>query len=84
VVAPRARGAGNEPLIGLPPRRRRSTEDHDLYLAGFAQNSASCVRLLLKRTPNGSDVARMALAAPISKGDAEALRTGDTACSAAT
>ena len=45
--------------------------DHDLYLAGFADDNHECLRLLLFHAADVAQLARMALAAPISLNDAE-------------
>lgn len=67
-------GAGNEPLIALLLERGAIVEDSDLYLAGFARNAVPCLRLLLAAVPDVAAVARMALAAPISKNDPQGVR----------
>jgi len=67
-------GMSNEPLIRLLLDRGATVEDRDLYLAGFAKDGNGCLRLLLAHTPSIIDIARMALAAPISSRDAEGVR----------
>jgi len=47
--------------------------DHDLYLAGFADHNHECLRLLLFHAADVAQLARMALAAPISLNDAEGV-----------
>jgi ankyrin repeat protein len=47
--------------------------DHDLYLAGFADDNHECLRLLLFHAADVAQLARMALAAPISLNDAEGV-----------
>ena len=49
-------------------------EDHDLYLAGFADDGYECLRLLLGHTADVAGIARMALSAPISRNDLDGVR----------
>src|SRR5207249_12163395 len=67
-------GMTNEPLIRLLLARGATVDDRDLYLAGFAKDGNGCLRLLLAHTTSVIDIARMALAAPISSRDAEGAR----------
>src|SRR5437868_2899971 len=48
--------------------------DHDLYLAGFGDDDHQCLRLLLGHATDVAQLARMALAAPISTNDTEGVR----------
>ena len=47
--------------------------DHDLYLAGFADDNHECLRLLLFHAADVAQLSRMALAAQISINDAEGV-----------
>ncbi len=49
-------------------------DDHDLYLAGFGDDGHQCLRLLLDHATDVREIARMALAAPISTNDTEGVR----------
>ncbi len=49
-------------------------DDHDLYLAGFADDDHRCVELLLAHARCVREIARMALAAPISGNDLTGVR----------
>jgi len=49
-------------------------EDHDLYLVAFGTDGHRSLRLLLDHTTDLAEIARMALAAPISMGDVEGVR----------
>ena len=65
-------GASNEPVVRLLLERGAVPDDHDLYLAGFADDAHQCLRLLLG---HGIDMAgSTALAAPLSIGDIEGVR----------
>jgi ankyrin repeat protein len=66
--------ASNEPLIRLLLERGAVVEDHDLYLVAFADDRHRGLRLLLDHTTGVAEIARMALAAPISTGDVEGVR----------
>ncbi len=65
-----------------PPTRRSrgilergaAPEDHDLYLAGFADDGYECLRLLLSHTADVAGIARTALSAPISRNDLDGVR----------
>jgi hypothetical protein len=48
--------------------------DHDLYLAGIADDNHECLRLLLFHAADVAQLARMALGAPVSLNDAEGVR----------
>jgi hypothetical protein len=67
-------GAGNEPLIRVLLERGAVVEDHDLYLVAFGDDGHRCLRLLLDHTTDVAEIARMALAAPISTSDVEGVR----------
>jgi ankyrin repeat protein len=67
-----AAAAGNAPVARLVLDRGAVPEDHDLYLAAFANHET--LALLLAHTPDVAGTAEMALAAPISTGDVEAVR----------
>jgi ankyrin repeat protein len=67
-------GAGNEPIVDLLIERGARPEDHDLYLAGFAANAPGVLRLLVQAVPDMRATAEQALAAPVSKDDAESVR----------
>jgi len=62
----------NEPIVRLLLDHGATVQDGDLYAAGFA--GSWCVRMLLEHVPNVSEVAAMALGAPISTGDIETVR----------
>ena len=47
--------------------------DHDLYLARFADDNHECLRLLLFHAADVAQLARIALAAPISLNDAQGV-----------
>ena len=66
-------GAANPAITRLLLDRGAVPEDHDLYLAGFADDDHECLRLLLDHMPHMA-VSTAALAAPISTGDTEAVR----------
>jgi hypothetical protein len=67
-------GTGNEALIRLLLERGAVVEDHDLYLAAFADDDHRCLRLLLEHATDLAGIARMPLAAPISTNDVEGVR----------
>lgn len=66
-------GAPNAEIARLLLDRGAVPDDDDLYLAGFADDHES-LRLLLSGTADISEIARMALAAPISGNDVEGVR----------
>jgi ankyrin repeat protein len=67
-------GAPSPLITGLLLERGAVPGDHDLYLAGFADDNHECLRLLLGHAGDIARVARMALAAPISINDTEGAR----------
>jgi ankyrin repeat protein len=67
-------GAANPLITSLLLDRGAVPGDHDLYLAGFGADGHECLRLLLGHTADVAQVARMALAAPISTDDTEGVR----------
>ena len=67
-------GAANPPITRLLLERGAVPEDHDLYLAGFADDGYECLRLLLGHTAGVAGIARMALSAPISRNDLDGVR----------
>jgi ankyrin repeat protein len=67
-------GAANPPITGLLLERGAVPADHDLYLAGFGDDDHQCLRLLLSHATDVAQLARMALAAPISTSDTEGVR----------
>ena len=68
-------GRGNEPIIALLLERGAKVEDHDLYMAGFADGSETwCLRRLLDHTPDVRAIAAQAFAPPIGSNDIAALR----------
>jgi len=66
-------GAPNPAITRLLLGRGAVPTDSDLYLAGFAEDH-QCLRMLLGHAADVRAIARMALAAPISNGDAEGVR----------
>jgi ankyrin repeat protein len=66
-------GAANPLITSLLLERGAVPGDHDLYLAGFADDNHECLRLLLFHAADVAQLARMALAAPISLDDAEGV-----------
>jgi hypothetical protein len=64
-------GADSPLITRLLLERGAVPSDHDLYLAGFADDNHECLRLLLFHAADVAQLARMALAAPISLNDAE-------------
>jgi ankyrin repeat protein len=67
-------GAANPPIARLLLERGAAPEDHDLYLAGFADDGYECLRLLLSHTADVAGIARTALSAPISRNDLDGVR----------
>ena len=67
-------GAANPPITRLLLERGAVPEDHDLYLAGFGDDGHQCLRLLLDHATDVPEIARMALAAPISTNYTEGVR----------
>ncbi len=67
-------GEANPEIAELLLDRGAVPDDHDLYLAGFAGDDHRCVELLLAHVPNVREIARMALAAPISGNDVTGVR----------
>jgi ankyrin repeat protein len=67
-------GAANPLITRLLLERGAVPGDHDLYLAGFADDNHECLRLLLSHAADVAQLARMALAAPISINDSEGVR----------
>src|SRR5215472_3340966 len=66
-------GAPNADIARLLLDRGAVPDDDDLYLAGFGEDHET-LRLLLSGPADISEIARMALAAPISGNDAEGVR----------
>ena len=64
-------GAANPHITRLLLERGAVPGDHDLYLAGFGADDHECLRLLLGHAADVAQIARMALAAPISTNDTE-------------
>jgi ankyrin repeat protein len=67
-----AAAAGNAAVARRLLDRGAVPEDHDLYLAAFANHET--LALLLSNTPDVAATVEMALAAPISTADVEAVR----------
>src|ERR1035438_7909958 len=67
-------GAANPLITRLLLERGAVPGDHDLYLAGFGDDNHECLRLLLRHATDIAEMARMALAAPISTNDTEGVR----------
>ncbi len=67
-------GAANPPITRLLLERGAVPGDDDLYLAGFGEDNHECLRLLLHHAADVAQIARMALAAPISTNDTEGVR----------
>jgi hypothetical protein len=65
-------GAANPAIARLLLDHGASPDDHDLYLACFGDDNHESLRLLLEHAPDMRQ--STALAAPISTGDAEAVR----------
>jgi ankyrin repeat protein len=74
VIAVSNSGPSNRGVVELLLDRGAVPDDHDLYLAGFAHDRRELLPLLLAHVPDVTAVAEQALAAPISKGDAESVR----------
>jgi len=66
-------GSSNAEIARLLLDRGAVPDDDDLYLAGFADDHES-LRLLLSGPADVREIARMALAAPLSGNDAEGVR----------
>jgi ankyrin repeat protein len=66
-------GEPNPAITQLLLDRGAVPADNDLYLAGFADDH-KCLRMLLDHAADVRAIARMALAAPISRNDAEGVR----------
>ncbi len=66
-------GAASPAITRLLLERGAVPDDHDLYLAGFADDNHECLRLLLFHAADVGQLARMALAAPISIDDSEGV-----------
>lgn len=73
-VASANSGPSNQGIVELLLANGATPDDRDLYLAGFAPDRHELLPLLLARVPDVSEVARMALAAPISGNDVEGVR----------
>jgi len=67
-------GAANPLITRLLLERGAVPGDHDLYLAGFGDDNHECLRLLLAHAADVAQIARMALAAPVSTNDTEGVR----------
>ncbi len=67
-------GAANPLITRLLLERGAVPGDHDLYLAGFGDDAHECLRLLLGHATDVAQIARMALAAPISTNYTEGVR----------
>ena len=67
-------GAANPPITRLLLERGAVPGDDDLYLAGFGEDNHECLRLLMHHAADVAQIARMALAAPISTNDTEGVR----------
>ena len=67
-------GAANPLITRLLLERGAVPGDHDLYLAAFGDDNRECLRLLLAHATDVAQIARMALAAPISTRDTEGVR----------
>ena len=67
-------GAANPPITRLLLERGAVPEDHDLYLAGFADDGYECLRLLLAHAGDVAGTAKTALSAPISRNDLGGVR----------
>jgi ankyrin repeat protein len=73
-VASSNSGRSNHGIVELLLDHGAIPDDRDLYLAGFAPDRHQLLPLLLARMPNLHEVARQALAAPISNDDVEGVR----------
>ena len=67
-------GEANQAIVRLLLERGAVPDDRDLCLAGFAGDNHQTLRLLLEHADNVADIAKSALAAPISSGDTEGVR----------
>jgi ankyrin repeat protein len=67
-------GAANPLITKLLLERGAVPGDHDLYLAAFGEDGRECLRLLLGYAADVAQLARMALAAPVSTNDTEGVR----------
>jgi ankyrin repeat protein len=67
-------GAANPLITRLLLERGAVPGDHDLYLAAFGDDNRECLQLLLAHTADVPQIARMALAAPISTNYTEGVR----------
>ncbi|HET9894985.1 MAG TPA: ankyrin repeat domain-containing protein [Streptosporangiaceae bacterium] len=67
-------GAANAEIAELLLEHGAVPDDHDLYLAGFADDDHRCLELLLAHAANVREIARMALSAPISGNDVTGVR----------
>ena len=67
-------GAANPAITQLLLDRGAVPADHDIYLAGFADDDYQCLRMLLDHAADVRAIARMALSAPISGNDVEGVR----------
>jgi ankyrin repeat protein len=67
-------GGSNRPLVELLLDHGAVPDDHDVYLAGFANDCHQLLPVLLARVPNPREVIEQALAAPISNDDARSAR----------
>jgi ankyrin repeat protein len=74
-VASANSGPSNLGIVELLLEHGATPDDRDLYLAGFAPDRHQLLPLLLARVPDVSDIAEMALAAPISNDDVEGVRS---------
>jgi ankyrin repeat protein len=68
-------GPSNRGIVELLLVRGAVPNDHDLYLAGFAHDRRELLPLLLRHVSEVPEVARQALAAPISNNDGDSVRT---------
>lgn len=66
-------GVPNPAIVALLLDRGAEPADDDLYLAGFGDDH-ECLRMLIDAAGDVREIARMALAAPISGNDAEGVR----------
>ena len=74
-VASANSGPSNQAIVELLLEHGATPDDRDLYLAGFAHDRHQLLPLLLERVPNLREIAKMALAAPISNDDVEGVRS---------
>jgi ankyrin repeat protein len=68
-------GPSNRAVVELLLELGATPDDRDLYLAGFAHDRRELLPLLLGHLPDVREVARQALAAPISNEDIEGVRS---------